>query len=514
MPNALAYLMLAIWPLVCVMLVRKLPPERAIIWCVLGGYLVLPPDAGFDLPLVPEMNKVSIPNICAFLLAVFYLRWPISFWPQGWPMRILVLMFVLGVVPTVLTNGDAIVFTLLGETAPIVFSNASLPGLGLRDLLSVVVGQVIVLLPFFLGRSLLASERGLRELLIALVIGALAYSIPSLIEIRLSPQINTWVYGFFQHEFQQMIRQGGFRPIVFLPHALWLAFFVMSAAMAAIALSRGAPAQVRMRYLLAALYLMVLLVLCKSIASLLYALMLAPLILWATPRFLVRLAFVFALVAMIYPMLRKNDLIPTDAILAQVETYSAERAQSLGYRFNNEEQLLDRADEKPLFGWGEWGRNLVRDTQTGEILTIPDGEWIIVFGSFGWVGYLAQMGLIGGPLILLWWRMGHMPAVKRGEDVQGDLSRLVAPVAVLLSITMIDMLLNAILTPYTWLMAGAILGVCEARLNAPNGARGVSLQETGVRRRVVIGEVGTARRPDNDQVRKASKGLGSALQRD
>jgi hypothetical protein len=485
--------MLMIWPLACVLLCRRLPAERAVIWCILGGYLLLPQSAGFDLPLVPEMNKTSIPNISAFALAVFYLGRGVSVWPNGWPMRILVIGFVLGVVPTVLTNGDAIVFTLLGETAPILFSNGSLPGLGLRDLLSVVVEQVIVLLPFFLGRSLLASETGLRELLYALLIGALIYSVPSLIEIRLSPQINVWVYGFFQHDFQQMMRQGGFRPIVFLPHALWLAFFVMTAAMAAIALSRDAARKQQFRNLGCALYLLVLLVLCKSIASLAYALLLAPILLLASSRMLVRLALIFALIAMIYPMLRNNGIIPTHALVAQVEGYSANRAQSLEYRFDNEEQLLDRADEKSLFGWGGWGRNLVRDMESGRLLTIPDGEWIIVFGTFGWVGYIAQMGLIGGPLILLWWHMGRRRHIGlHGADGgTGGLPPYAATVAVLLSITMIDMLLNAILTPYTWLMAGSILGICEARPHA----RLVPDKTAPQRRRVVIGGLGRTRSP-------------------
>lgn len=469
MPNTFAYLMLMIWPFVCVLFCRFMPTERAVIWSILGGYLLLPPATGFDLPLVPEMNKTSIPNICAFVLAITYLGQRVSLWPQGWPMRILVLLFVAGVIPTVLTNGDAIVFTGPIESASV--TGTSLPGLGLRDLLSVIVGQVIVLLPFFLGRSLLASEKGLRELLLALVVGALIYSIPALIEIRLSPQINIWVYGFFQHNFEQMMRQGGFRPIVFLPHALWLAFFVMSAAMAAFALARKADQGAAIRFAGAGLYLLVLLVLCKSVASLLYAMTLAPVILFASVKVQVRLVLVIALVAMIYPMLRNNGMIPTQAILEKVESISPDRAQSLGYRFNNEEQLLDRADVKPLFGWGEWGRNLVRDSRSGRILTIPDGEWIIVFGSFGWVGYIAQMGLIGGPLILLWWGFGALQL--------GPKSPYLAPVAILLSITMIDMLLNAILTPYTWLMAGAILGISEARVPAP---------PPKWRRRVVIGQ--------------------------
>ena len=50
--------------------------------------------------------------------------------------------------------------------------------------------------------------------------------------------------------------------------------------------------------------------------------------------------------------------------------------------------------------------------------------------------------------------------------------------ALILSVTLIDMLINAILTPYTWLIAGAVLGHCEttrtdrrARREATRGAR-------------------------------------------
>ena len=74
MPNALAFLMLIIWPLACVVMFRKLPFERAIIWSILGGYLILPPRANFDLPLVPSMDKVSIPSLCAALCCVYLIK--------------------------------------------------------------------------------------------------------------------------------------------------------------------------------------------------------------------------------------------------------------------------------------------------------------------------------------------------------------------------------------------------------------------------------------------------------
>ena len=59
---------------------------------------------------------------------------------------------------------------------------------------------------------------------------------PALFEVRFSPQLNIWIYGFFQHDFQQMIRGGSFRPIVFLPHGLWVALFFLSTLVAAAAL--------------------------------------------------------------------------------------------------------------------------------------------------------------------------------------------------------------------------------------------------------------------------------------
>ena len=48
MPNELAYLALLTWPLVTIGLFVKLRVERALIWSMLGGYLLLPPVAAFE----------------------------------------------------------------------------------------------------------------------------------------------------------------------------------------------------------------------------------------------------------------------------------------------------------------------------------------------------------------------------------------------------------------------------------------------------------------------------------
>lgn len=453
MGNSVAYLALVAWPLICLVLFRTQKVERALIWSILGGYLFLPPLTEFNLPLVPSMDKVSIPSLSVLLILLFAMRHKVQLWPESRTAQWLVAGLILSAIPTVLTNGDPIIFEVLRDADPIVFFIDQLPGQSVRDVGSVLIAQVLTLVPFLLARQFLASEDGLREILLALMVGALVYSVPSLIEIRLSPQMNVWVYGFFQHSFEQTMRAGGFRPIVFLPHGLWLAIYVCSGLLAAAAIARTTGLKDRWKGLLVVAYLLFLLVLCKSLASLAYGLALTPLVLFAPARFQIRLAVVFGLIAVTYPMLRNFQVIPLDAILAQVEAFNAERAQSLGYRFNNEEQLLARAAEKPLFGWGGWGRSLIRDLETGEILSIPDGRWIIVFGTFGWLGYICEFGLLALPLAFMWLY------IRRARDTV--LSPYVAPLCLILAMTMVDMLLNATLTPLTWLTAGAILGHAE-----------------------------------------------------
>lgn len=462
MPNAIAYLMLLIWPAVCLVLFRTQTVERAIIWSILGGYLLLPPLAEFNLPLVPAMDKVSIPNLSVLAILVFATKYKVHLLPEGRLARVLIALFIFGAIPTVLTNSEPILFEVLSDADPILFLVDALPGQSLRDIGSVLIGQVLTIVPFLVARQFLSSDNGLREILLALMVGAIAYSVPSLIEIRVSPQMNVWVYGFFQHSFEQTMRAGGYRPIVFLPHGLWLAVFVCTGAMAAAALARTRPNVERWKGVLWTIYLVLFLIACKSAASIAYGLLLVPTIYFAPRRWLIWLSVVFALVAVTYPMLRNIGVIPTDAIVAKVAEFNPDRAQSLGYRFNNETQLLDRAAEKPAFGWSGWGRSLVRDSEDGEILTIPDGRWIIVFGSFGWLGYIAEFGLLALPLLLLGgYALRHRNAV---------LSPYIGAVALVLGITLMDMLLNATLTPFTWLTAGAVLGYAE-RLSPRQAAK-------------------------------------------
>ncbi len=453
-PNALASLALLIWPLVAFALVRRLGPARGVVATILGGYLLLPPwPAGFNVPLL-FLSKDTIPALSALAAVLLTAESRPRLLPESTgACALLALMFV-APWTTVLANSD-----------PVFWGTYVLPPLNFREALSMSVSHAVVLLPMLLGRALLAGEAELRGLLWALLIGGLAYSLPMLVEVRLSPQINVWVYGFFQHSFDQMMRGDGFRPIMFLYHGLWVAFFAMTAVVAGAALLRHqltAGWNGRTVALLGAfLWMFAVLVLCKSLASLLYALLLVPLVLLAPVRLQLGLAAALALAPMVYPIAKTVGLMPQEAILGLAERAGPERAGSLRFRLETEDVLLARANQRPLFGWGIWNRSQILQNDTGRMLSVPDGRWIIILGVFGWTGLVAGMGLLALPVLMIW---------AQGRGGGAPVPRSVAALALILAINLVDLLPNATETPLTWLTVGALLGWAERQRQSASNA--------------------------------------------
>jgi hypothetical protein len=442
-PNLFAYLMLGLWPLVTYLLYTRLDPARALIWGLLAGYLLLPPIAAFNLPVVPDLDKFSIPSLAALAMVLFVLRDRLPLLPDNRLGQAFILMFVISPFATVLTNPDPV---------PIVAGD--LPGLRIYDSVAAVTNQLIALLPYFLARRYLATVEAMKAICAAYVVAGMAYSLPMFVEMALSPQMNIWVYGFFQHDFFQTIRGGGYRPVVFLPHGLWTAFFALMCMVAAMIALKVGPAPARPRQFAIALYLLAVLVLCKSAGALVYGLALIPVLFLLRRQWQIFLAATLAIIVMAYPALREAGLIPVERMVEIAYSISPERAYSLQFRFDNEEVLLARAAEKPWFGWGGYGRNLIMDPITGRAITIADGAWIIALGIYGWLGYIAEYGLLSLPLILL----AREGLVQRSVAF----APYVAGLALILAVNLIDMLPNATLVPLTWMMAGALLGHAEA----------------------------------------------------
>lgn len=457
MPNALAHAAILIWPLVVVILFRALPIPKAVAISIVAGYLLLPTELAFDLPVLPAFGKNLAASLPALLMALFMARRqnPYTVRPSlqkdvpraldGWfPKAVLPAICVLVLIGnpflTVMMNGDAIVFP--GRT---------LPGLRPYDAAASVLSSGMALLPFFLARKFLAHPRDQAMLLGLLCLAGLAYSLPALFEVRMSPQLNRMVYGFFPHSWAQHVRAGGFRPLVFLEHGLRLGIFLAICLLASLGFLRTCKSGERWRFWLAALWLLMTLVLSKNLGATIITLLFAPLILFFGARLQLLSAAVFAAVVLVYPMARGAGIIPTEFIVSTVsDTNSSERAQSLNFRFTHEDMLMAKANERPLFGWGGWGRSRIYN-EMGNDISVTDGTWIIIFGTSGWIGYLAQFGLLTLPIILL--------AFRRGNEVTLASSAL----CLILAANLVDLLPNSSLTPITWLMAGAVVGRLEAK---------------------------------------------------
>ncbi|WP_157935861.1 hypothetical protein [Paracoccus zhejiangensis] len=422
---------------------------NAAIWSLLLGYMFLPPSFAIDLPVVPAMGKYEIASLStAVMLWLGLGRKVVERDPMAHDARpvmpfstkFLVFLLLISAVFTVLNNSDALVSGISYR-----------PGMQISDVVANAMLQLIELIPFFIGFSLLSTPHQTRKLLVALMIAVLIYSMPMLLEVRLSPQLNTWIYGYFQHEFAQVMRYGGFRPIVFMTHPIWVASFATMGFIATLCLTRAFQTNARM--MLVICYLIILLILCKTMTAILMAALAMPLVLMASPRAILSISVVVAIGVFVYPVLRLLDFVPTEGILGFIDPSQPERAASLKVRFDNEFILLTRALERPFFGWGSWGRNFPVDPVSGRYGAIADGAWVITLGSRGILGYVAQFGLLISPIIIMWQRSF---ALFRRFD-KSDLL-MIATLTLMLAVNLIELIPNATLTPLTWLLNGTILG--------------------------------------------------------
>jgi hypothetical protein len=184
------------------------------------------------------------------------------------------------------------------------------------------------------------------------------------------------------------------------------------------------------------------------------------------PRSQVKIAAVIVAVALLYPTLRTVDLFPSNTVLDFAAFFDEERAASLKFRFNQEDMLLAHANERPLFGWGRYGRNRIYSS-SGDDISTTDGLWIITLGQLGFFGFLAQFGLLAMPVFRALASFRFV-AQKRDAIVLGVLTLIVA-------LTIVEQIPNASISPWSWLLAGALLGRAEA-LRATSSRRLSSLQ--------------------------------------
>lgn len=419
--------------------------RRAVLFTFLSGGLFLPEA----LPAHIVVGPIHFDKYCAISYAAIFGA----------------LLFdterVLTIVPR-WTDTPAVIWCLC--SFPSVLTNPPPPDGSslLRDALSQTWAQTVSFgIPYLLGRAYFTDLKSLRDLVQAVLIAAAVYLPLCWFELRQSPQLHSMLYGYTQHEFAQTIRFGGYRPMVLMQHGLALAFFIAVASLFACGMwwagrSASSPARDDRSLMLGYFTVVLLLtfVLLKSTgAVILFVLGFGAFSVGKI--FNSRLVFLLLVaVPLVYVPLRTSGLWSGENLVGfAAEHIDQDRSRSLEFRLINEDMLVKKALDKPLFGWGGWGRNRVYDEETGQDLSVTDGLWVIIFGDRGLVGLLAFGGTLLFPLLRFVARCP--PALWARYDIAPA-----AVCAIVLALWTIDSLFNSMLFPLYFAVAGG-LGVAD-----------------------------------------------------
>ncbi len=416
------------WIFAVMMFFALMPARRAVLVSFIGAVLFLP-QASISLPGLPDITKISVTSFSVLLAVTMFdttrlLRFRVSW--IDFPM----LAWCIAPLPAAIVNG-----------------------LGAYDGAAASLSEVLNWgIPYLIGRIYFNDLKSLRALAIGILVGGLVYVPLCLIEVRLSPQLHRWVYGYHQHSFQQTLRFGGYRPMVFMQHGLMVGMWMASASLIGVWLWKngglrrlyGVPMALLVPAQLATTFL------CKSAAAI--ALLIGGLSLlfvnqWTRVSILV---VCLAAIPPLYVTARVNGYWSGEQLITLAERIDMERAESLSTRFESETMLAEKAMQRPAFGWGRWGRWRIYDDY-GRDITTSDSLWIIALGETGLVGVTALLALFALPVLLV---LRRVPASQWHLPTAAPLAALTMVVA----LYAMDNLINAMLNPVYVLALGGISG--------------------------------------------------------
>jgi hypothetical protein len=263
----------------------------------------------------------------------------------------------------------------------------------------------------------------------------------------MSPQWHRWIYGYGQSVFDQTIRWGGYRPMAFMAHGLALARFFVATSFALVILGKLRRQFMWLPVALWAWVQVLVLVACKSTGAIVLALAGLPILIIARPKRQLQIAAVLAWITVLYPALRLSGIFPVTSLLDAAGALQSERAGSLAFRFTNEDALLERARERMVFGWGEYGRNMVHDEE-GKASSVLDGYWIIRLSTNGVVGFVTTFGPL---LIPVLWARRRRKGIGDPKDQVA-----IAGMAFIITILTLDLIPNGLWACYPFFLAGAL----------------------------------------------------------
>jgi hypothetical protein len=438
--NALA--LIAFWLVVPGVMIAfsRLGPRRAVLAILFPTILFLPELLKFDFPLIPSLDKETLPVLLASVAVLHFAKKEVKSAQLGKSFDFLMVLALVSAVGTVLTNGDTLKYgpkVIKGQT--------------MYDAVSISLEIALrIVLPFFLGRVLFKKAADAKDLLKAFTLSALVYSPLVLFELKMSPQLHTWLFGYRQHSWGQTRRGDGWRPQVFMEHGLALAIFVCIAVLAAFALLRAKERTVKWASAGAvAAWLLLLLALLNSVGALVYGLICAPLMWLLKPKGQLRFAVVLGVIIYAYPAMRLTDVFPAQDLVSFIAESSPLRAQSLGWRFMNEDQVLEKALQRPYFGWSGYARGHIW-TENGKNITTIDGAWIAIVSRGGFVEFTVFFSLLLFPVFAAMRRIDQVPKANQS---------LIAGIGLMATVSALDLLPNGLYNSFPLFISGALAGL-------------------------------------------------------
>ena len=417
-------------PLVIYLFSKVKPPHLAVIAGFLLAWMFLP-QAVFKIPVIPAYNKTSAAGYGILLGAFIFDN-----------RRLAQFRLHLTDLPIVLWC-----------TAP--FCSSLSNGLGAYDGLSASEAKIAEwFIPYFIGRTYFGSLKNLRDLCTGLFFGAILYAPLCWIEFVISPQLHRIFYGFHPHEFGQAKRAGGWRPVVFMKHGLMTSMWMISGTLSGLSLylsknigNRVPIMNLPTLHVIGLLFGTILFLKSFGAMALFFMAIAAS---FVVTRF--RTAVPILLISLIpiaYESTRGTGWWDAQNLIkASAAASNEDRAESLAFRIRNENLLIEKALERPIFGWGGWQRSFIFN-ERNVATSVPDGLWIVALGQNGLFGLTTLTLTLVLPQFLF--LVVLPPAHWRKPEVAA-----VAPLPMLLGVFMIDNLFNDMFNPTMLLSAGGI----------------------------------------------------------
>jgi len=441
--QALVPISLIGWLPIVLLMFLLLPPRRAVVVAFITAWLFLPVPVPESLRVqgLPDLDKMTATCIAVLMGTLLFDHKRLLSLRARWYDLPILIWCLCPIASSLANTGAAELHTGIGNP--------------LYDGLAEALRQTVTWgLPYMIGRMYFNNLAALRELAVGIFIGGLIYIPLCLFEMKMSPQLHFLVYGEHPHsDFRQTMRGGSWRPTVFMAHGLMVSLWMASATLIGVWLWFSGSLRrlwgIHTALLVAPLFAVT--VFSRSMASLML-LCVGLGALYLSSRHRMRWPIIALIViAPIYMGLRATGAWDGMNLVSMVTTLAGEdRAQSLETRFYNENHLTAKAFEQPVFGWAGWGRSRVYDRH-GKDISITDGQWVIALGRNGLVGLASLTVAI---LLPVWLTLRRYPIRYWSHPNVGPAAAL----AVVLTIYMVDNLLNAMINPVFMLAAGALAG--------------------------------------------------------